>query len=116
MALKLGYGVIGLSALLLSGGLMLYNYLNRPLEVAPVVSYQETAVLQPYPELEDIYIRINEATTEELQLLPGIGVTRAQAILEYIESHGPITDPEQLLEVPGIGEKILEQIRPYLVL
>lgn len=58
----------------------------------------------PAPVLVDI----NTAGLEELMLLPGIGQVRAQAILDWREEHGPFKYVEDLIQVPGIGEGILE--------
>lgn len=55
-------------------------------------------------------ININTAPAEELTALPGIGPTRAQAIVAYREEHGPFRYPEELVQVKGIGEGILEDI------
>ena len=56
-------------------------------------------------------ININLATMEELNELPGIGETKAQAIINYRESNGPFTELEDLLNVPGIGDSIFNQIK-----
>lgn len=50
-------------------------------------------------------LNLNTATQAQLELLPGIGPALAQAILDYRAEFGPFTAPEQLMEVPGIGEK-----------
>lgn len=55
-------------------------------------------------------VDINTATAEELEALPGIGETRAAAIVEYREANGPFRRIEDLTQVAGIGEGILEQI------
>lgn len=65
-------------------------------------------VLNPYPELEGLVVRINTASEEELTQLPGIGPARAKAIREYISRFGRIHTPEQLLEIEGIGEQTLK--------
>lgn len=59
-------------------------------------------------------ININTASAEELQALPGIGKTRAEAIVAYREEHGPFTYVEDLRGVSGIGEGILESIMDYI--
>ena len=52
-------------------------------------------------------ININTADSETLQRLPGIGATRAEAIIAYREANGPFRIPEELTDVKGIGEGIL---------
>lgn len=53
-------------------------------------------------------IRINYATLEEIESLPGIGPSKAEAIIQYRDEHGYFKKIEDLLEVSGIGEKTLE--------
>lgn len=59
-------------------------------------------------------IDINSAGAEELDLLPGIGPVKAAAIIDYRAEHGPFSDVQELLEVPGIGEATLEGLRDYV--
>ena len=61
-------------------------------------------------------ININTATAETLQLLPEIGPARAQAIIEYRAQIGQFKSLDDLLQVNGIGEKILDKITPYITL
>ncbi|MGQ9541696.1 MAG: helix-hairpin-helix domain-containing protein [Armatimonadota bacterium] len=60
-------------------------------------------------------INLNTATAEQLESLPGIGPVTARAIIEYRKQNGGFRSIEELLEVHGIGEKRLEQIRPFVV-
>ncbi|WP_010094124.1 helix-hairpin-helix domain-containing protein [Ornithinibacillus scapharcae] len=55
-------------------------------------------------------LRINHATVDEIQQLPGIGPSKAKAIVEYRDEHGYFNKVEDLLEVSGIGEKTLEAL------
>lgn len=59
-------------------------------------------------------VELNSAGPQELDLLPGIGPAKAAAIVEYREEHGPFRAPEDLLEVPGIGEALLGDIEGYI--
>ena len=60
-------------------------------------------------------VNINEADAETLALvIKGVGVKRAEAIIAYREQHGPFVSVDQLTEVQGIGEKLLEQSRSKL--
>lgn len=59
-------------------------------------------------------VNINTASEEELQTLPSIGTVRAQSIIAYRETNGLFTYPEELTQVEGIGEGILEEILPYI--
>lgn len=59
---------------------------------------------------DDDVVNINEATAEQLRLLPGIGPAYAKRIIKWREENGPFTSKEQLLEIRGIGEKRLENM------
>lgn len=56
-------------------------------------------------------VDLNTASEEELDRLPGIGPALAGRILEYRRAHGPFRNVGQLVEVPGIGDKLLAQLR-----
>jgi len=59
-------------------------------------------------------IDLNTATLQQLQLLPGVGETIAQRILDYRSEHNSFNSVEDLMNVSGIGEKKFEQIKPYV--
>jgi competence protein ComEA len=56
-------------------------------------------------------VNLNSATAEELETLPGIGEVLAATIVQYREEHGPFTSVDQLVDVSGIGEVTLEELR-----
>ena len=56
-------------------------------------------------------VNINTATLQELMLLPGIGEKRAADILRFREEHGKFSSVQQLLEIDGIGNGILEGLQ-----
>lgn len=58
-----------------------------------------------------VLININTASPNRLQRISGIGETKAAAISEYRERFGEFQTVEDLINVNGIGEKTLEQIR-----
>jgi competence protein ComEA len=61
-------------------------------------------------------VNVNTATVEELQLLPGIGQARAEAVVALRKQRGGFKSLNDLLDVKGIGETGLERLRPHLVL
>lgn len=59
-------------------------------------------------------ININTATLEELKTLPGIGDTKAKAIIDYRINKGLFKSIDEIINVTGIGENLYEQIKIYL--
>ena len=58
-------------------------------------------------------VNINTATARELDALPGIGEVIAQRIIDYRNAHGPFGSVDELINVKGIGEKKLADLKPY---
>lgn len=59
-------------------------------------------------------VNVNTATVEELEQLPGIGASRARALVEAREQRGGFGSIDELVEVKGIGEASLARLRPHL--
>jgi competence protein ComEA len=53
-------------------------------------------------------INLNTATAEELDTLPGIGPALAGRIIAYREAYGAFRNVEEILEVRGVGPRVLE--------
>lgn len=55
-------------------------------------------------------VNINDATAQELaENLQGVGIKKAQAIVQYREKIGGFQSQKQLLNVKGIGKATLEK-------
>ena len=59
-------------------------------------------------------VHLGAATAAELETLPGVGPATSAAILTWRDEHGGFRSVDDLLEVPGIGEKTLEKLRPLV--
>lgn len=61
-------------------------------------------------------ININNATVEELRMLPGIGEKTALSIIEYREKYGKFNKIEDIMKIPRIGQKIFDNIKEYITI
>jgi competence ComEA-like helix-hairpin-helix protein len=59
-------------------------------------------------------ININTADSTQLQLVPGIGPSTAEKILQMRKSYGVFKSINDLMAIRGIGPKRLEKMRKYL--
>lgn len=62
----------------------------------------------------EFLVDVNTAAWPELAQVPEIGETLAKRIVEFRKSHGSFQNLETLLDVPGIGPRTLERMRPFL--
>lgn len=65
---------------------------------------------------QDGKLRINQATVEEITTLPGIGEVKANAIVEYRDTHGKFKEMKDLLKVSGIGGKTVELMEEHVLI
>ena len=63
---------------------------------------------------EEKLIDLNTASTADLCTIPGIGESRATAIIEYREKNGGFSDIEELKNISGIKDATFEKIKPYV--
>ncbi|MCR5484581.1 MAG: helix-hairpin-helix domain-containing protein [Clostridiales bacterium] len=115
-------------ALLAASFLIVYNAFSAPSEYIKstkqsfetvTTSKKNTEPTKADPVKNDIKsdpVNINTADVEAFERIEGIGPEKAKAIVEYREENGDFKSVDELLECPGIGEKTLERIRPFLTL
>ena len=68
-------------------------------------------ILEPGEEEQSQKIDLNRAEAWLLEALPGIGETRAQAIIDYRQQNGPFHNINELTKVEGIGTATYEKIK-----
>lgn len=86
------------------------SMLNRAHAQAPAATEQEGAS----DAATGFVVDLNTATASELEQLPGIGHSRALAILEFRQKHGGFTQVSQLMRIKGIGRAMLRKLRPHV--
>ncbi len=80
---------------------------DRAVVMMPETEYEETQTNET--ESQTVLININAAPVEDLILLPGIGTTKAEAIVTYREKT-PFAAKEDIMKVKGIGESLFREI------
>lgn len=65
-------------------------------------------------EAEGGLININQADAETLCRIPGVGEAKADAIVEYRQNNGPFGTVEELMQISGIKEGLLDKMSPYI--
>jgi competence protein ComEA len=60
-------------------------------------------------------ISLNRENEVGLTALPGIGNSLARAIVKERQNRGGFKNLDELRDIKGIGKKLLEKIRPFLI-
>ena len=82
--------------------------MSKKMTVASVV-VAVVLVLTAFSWAEEMTkININTATVEELTQLKGVGEKLAAKIVDYRTQNGPFEMVEDIMKVPGIGQKVLD--------
>ena len=108
-----------------------YTTVKEVLEIAEVKDDADLNVLNPDTVLNDHDVlnvpkqpekqeqqrlSINTSGADELVLLPGIGPSIAQRIVDYRTEHGLFQNIEELMNVPGIGQAKYESLSSQICL
>lgn len=89
--------------------------MGRPILRTWMVLLAALALLGAAPGFgADRPVNINTASAADLETLSGIGPAKAQAIVEHREKNGAFKNVDDLKLVRGIGDKLLEQLRPQV--
>ena len=73
------------------------------------------AVPAPEPFVATLRVDVNTAGIPELMALPGMGRTRAAAVVLHRVRYGWFREVADLAAVDGIGPVTLTNLRPFLV-
>lgn len=102
-----------LSALCLAcalGGAGWYISSAAAAEADKTQATESMVVVPSQPLAQEDQVSINQATAEQLSAaMEGIGLKKAQSIVRYREQYGAFTALDQLREVPGIGQLLIER-------
>ena len=99
----------------ITDGMMIQIYTIEQMD-----TIEETEALQVWnkaaenAQSNDDRIDINTATVTELMTLPGIGNSKANAIIDYRETYGAFSCIEDLMKVPGIKDGIFQQMKEHI--
>jgi len=122
---RLLFGMGLFSVMILAGA----RYYHAPPPPGPIIVHQPVAITHgaTSPSATDDAsatppptttlagrIDLNSATLDQIDSLPGIGATKATAILKVREELGGFKSVNDLDQVPGIGAKTIDRLRPFI--
>ena len=85
-------------------------YLSRPTQ------QKSSQQVSSSTNIQGDKISLNQANLQQLQTLNGVGEKKAQAIVEYRQKNGGFKTVDELVNVKGIGPKLLEKNKARLAL
>lgn len=102
-----------LIAIIVIGGVIAWQKYspNHPIEITLL---EETNATDGVSQVNPQKIDINRAEAWLLEALPGIGPSKAQAIIAYRQQNGGFSHIAEITEVAGIGKSIYEDIQDFI--
>jgi len=88
----------------------------KPAAAAPVSEVATSPLPTSKSSQPNGKVNINTANQAQLESLPQIGPTKAQAIIEYRTANGPFTSPDKIQNVKGIGPKTYEKLKDQITI
>jgi len=79
------------------------------------VRRSKVVTLPDDPNLE-VRLNLNDATPADLETLPGVGTALAGRIDAYRKAYGPFRSVDDLGQIPGFSEKLVQALRPFLTI
>ena len=91
------------------------------LNMVNIIQDGERIVMPEAAEYRDVagdsglrLVDINQANESQLTTIPGIGPSKAKAIVAYRDKHGSFSKVEDIMKVAGIKEGTFEKIKDYI--
>ena len=79
-----------------------------------LVDGEQIMLGQSSPSADSGKLSLSSATAADLEQLPGVGQVLAQRIVQHRVDHGPFRSVDDVNEVSGVGDSLMEQIRPLV--
>jgi competence protein ComEA len=76
--------------------------------------YQPHVGARPTESVAKQQVDLNRGQVHEFEQIPGIGPSLAWKIVSDRNERGPFLQVEELQRVPGVGEKTLDRVKPWL--
>jgi comEA protein len=103
-----------LIAVIVIGGIIVWQHYRPTPPIEITLTDESEATVEVSPENEPQKIDINRAEAWLLEALPGIGPSKAQAIIDYRQQNGGFGDITEITRVSGIGQSLYENIKDLI--
>ena len=90
--------------------------LNSSLGYAKEANLSSSEQAHSAQQVKQQIVSLNQSTLSQLVTLKGVGQTKAHAIMAYRQQFGDFKSINELTEVSGIGEKIINENKARLTL